>query len=208
LVSLAGKEVIISHIPVRLPVSSNLEDGAREPGVLIVGRMHEERGVNEWMSILDRVFTTHRELPIDIVGDGPLYGQVRNWKETNNYKSVRLHGYLNPHELENLYQQKTLFLSSAQHEGFGLALYEAAAHSMVVVARRNPGIDDAKQLIGNSLYAFDSVESAHQIISDLLGNKTLSRNAKIVCQLIRESNQKSLDELLKSWSIPSKTSNY
>ena len=201
LVSIDEGRVIISHIPIRLPSLPKSEMKERDTGILIVGRLHEERGVIEWMEILDRVLITHKSLAIDIVGEGSLFDEVRNWKVLNDYESVRLHGYLQPHELENLYYSKTLFLSTAEHEGFGLALHEAAARGMTIIAKSNAGIEEARNLIGDSLISYDSVESAIRLINQKMNTTITYGDQLSLNQRMTKSNQDSLDSLLDSWLI-------
>jgi glycosyltransferase involved in cell wall biosynthesis len=200
LVPIEEGKTIISHIPIRIPSLPRSEITAREPGILIVGRLHAERGVIEWMNILDRILKLQKGLSIDIVGAGSLFDDVKNWKEVNNYESVRLHGFLQPYELENLFYSKTLFLSTAEHEGFGLAIHEAAARGMTIIAKSNAGVEEAKNLIGDSLISYDSIESAIRLINQQINTIIPNGNQLGLIERITKSNQESLNNLLDSWS--------
>ena len=115
-----------------------VQPAARTPyagpsSAIFVGRLSPEKGVqvllDAWRSLPD--------VPLTIVGDGPLAAEVRAGVSRPELAHVRVVGHL-PHRdvLDHLARSGMLVFPSVCYEGFALAIAEALAHGVPVIGSR------------------------------------------------------------------------
>jgi glycosyltransferase involved in cell wall biosynthesis len=118
-----------------------------EPRVLFVGRLAPEKNLHLWLEVARRVKLAVPSVRFDIVGDGPLRGQLEaKAKEMGLGNSLRFHGGKTRDELPILFGHASVFLLTSDHEGFGRVLVEAMAAGVGVVSTRTSG---AREIVGN-----------------------------------------------------------
>lgn len=117
--------------------------------VLFVGRFIERKGIS---FLIDAIHYLHgKDVPVmlDIVGNGPLAGQIR--KQIRQYSAssfITVHERISEAKLPNLYQNCDVFVLPAiidrwgDTEGLGVVLIEAMSFGKPVVASRVGGIPD------------------------------------------------------------------
>lgn len=119
---------------------------ARDPGMrteradyaLFAGRLSPEKGVLEMLQVWQQL----PDIPLVIVGDGPLFGELYRLAESSNGK-VKLVGQLSPDEtLHNIQRARFIVFPSRWYEPFGMGLLEAAACGVPAVASRIGGIPE------------------------------------------------------------------
>jgi len=121
----------------RIHVKGNATDDPGEPaattartGALSVGRLSPEKGI---AVLLDAARTTGA--PLTIVGDGPLRSACE--AAARDAPSITLTGRLPPDEVaRHMRQAAVLVLPSVCHEMFPMALVEAFANGLPVIASR------------------------------------------------------------------------
>jgi glycosyltransferase involved in cell wall biosynthesis len=115
-----------------VPVSNgvSIPEQVREPDepphVLYVGRLSEEKGV------LELVEACGDDVPLVVVGDGPLRAAVPN--------AV---GFVSPTELGDWYKRAAIVACPSRREGYGVVAREAMAWARPVVASAVGGLRDA-----------------------------------------------------------------
>ena len=137
LTSFARKKLIEGGLPEnRLVVKPNFVEESRGPGrkinrrgVLFVGRLSEEKGVDQlidaWKSL--------QNIPLKIIGDGPR----RNQLETNAPSNVSFMGLLSREEvLDEMAKASALIMPSIWYEGFPMTIVEAFSAGLPVIASR------------------------------------------------------------------------
>jgi glycosyltransferase involved in cell wall biosynthesis len=102
--------------------------------VLFVGRLAPEKGVR---TLLEAFALLQKEIPLHIVGDGPLRTEMETQKDRCGLSRLFLHGRL-PREqtLEFMRGARFLIFPSECPETFGLAMIEAFACGVPVIASR------------------------------------------------------------------------
>jgi glycosyltransferase involved in cell wall biosynthesis len=95
------------------------------PHVLFVGRLSEEKGIEEFLDATDG-------LPRVVVGDGPLRGSAP--------EAV---GFVPPGELGAYYARAAVVACPSRREGYGVVAREAMAYGRPVVATSSGGLADA-----------------------------------------------------------------
>jgi glycosyltransferase involved in cell wall biosynthesis len=120
---LGAREVRV--VPVGITVPETTVEPDDPPHVLFVGRLSEEKGVLELMDAA-------RDLPLVVVGDGPLRGQVPGAL-----------GFVPPAELPRYLDRAAVVVCPSRREGYGVVARQAMAHGRPVVATAVGGLAEA-----------------------------------------------------------------
>lgn len=118
---------------------------------LAVGRMVEKKGPILMLDSFRRAANAFPDLTLDYVGDGVLLPAVRQYISACGLKdAVRLHGALPNHEVLDLMRSADIFVQHSitaseteDEEGLPVAILEAMAHALPVIATRHAGIPEA-----------------------------------------------------------------
>jgi glycosyltransferase involved in cell wall biosynthesis len=117
--------------------------GFSEKDVLFitVGRLVARKATDQLISLLQDLNSEHAHLLI--IGSGPLEGAIREKaKELQIGKKVHFLGHINEVDKFKLLHMSDLFVSTSQHEGFGLVFLEAMACGLPVVCYDHGGQTD------------------------------------------------------------------
>lgn len=112
----------------------------RESGRLVtVGRLCERKGQADLLRAFARLHQADSDVHLDIVGKGPQRAHLQELAvELGVEDSVTFHGFVSHDEKVRLLNQAEVFVFASRQEGFGLAVLEAMAVGLPVVARRLP----------------------------------------------------------------------
>jgi len=121
--ALGAREVRVVPSGVEVPEAVGPPD--EPPHVLFVGRLSEEKGVDELLEATSG-------LPRVVVGDGPLRDRVPD--------AV---GFVAPSELGRYYERAAVVVCPSRREGYGVVAREVMAHGRPVVATAVGGLADA-----------------------------------------------------------------
>ncbi len=105
--------------------------------LLFVGRFALQKNIPRLLKALPLM---HNHVQLSLVGDGEKRGQIEALIAELNLKNVTLHGRRSGPELTQLYQQADIFVMSSDREGMPLALLEAMAAGLPVVASNVQGL--------------------------------------------------------------------
>jgi glycosyltransferase involved in cell wall biosynthesis len=115
----------------------------KEPGpfrILFVGRLTGEKNVAGLLKGVSTLATEGAEFNLDVVGDGPLRGQLEALSEQLALGGrVSWHGWLPKKDVVALYRRADCFVSPSFYEGMPNAVLEAMACGLPVVASRIGG---------------------------------------------------------------------
>ena len=111
-------------------------DSARSPNqfnVLYVGRLSREKGVD----VLLKAWEGLRDIPLKIMGDGPLATELKNYAQKKNIHQIEFLGYLSQ-EGYHAYMKGAGFIvvPSVCYENFPRIIAEAYAYGVPVLASR------------------------------------------------------------------------
>lgn len=139
-----GVESECVPLPVSVPSVEFARAPASEPTFVCVGRLSREKGVDVLLRAFKRVMTAHPSARLRIVGGGPLHGELRLLTESLNLTgNVEFTGQRSPDAVEaTLRDAWALVAPSAWAEPFGLAVAEAIARGVPVVATKLGGFAD------------------------------------------------------------------
>lgn len=133
------------HRP-RFRVVSRAELGLAEDDFVLVtvGRLVARKGLDRLLQMLARAAID--KLKLVVIGSGPLQGELQEQaQQTGLGESVLFKGFVEEELKFQLLQAADLYVSSSQHEGFGLVFLEAMSTSLPVICYNHGGQSDFLQ---------------------------------------------------------------
>jgi len=119
------------------------DPGARfSPGrhALFVGRLSDEKGIFTLLRAWNRI---QIDIPLRIVGDGPLRSQIESEISSNQLTNVELTGWLERKDVhEAMKSAKFLIFPSEWYEPFGLTIVEGFACGAPVIGSRLGAVEE------------------------------------------------------------------
>ena len=118
------------------PADADPDDQTRWTTILSVGRLESYKGVARVAAAMAYLPATHR---LVVVGQGPAHDAIERAAATAGVADrVILRGRVSDEELQAWYRRAAVFVSLSTDESFGLAVLEAAAAGVPVVASDIP----------------------------------------------------------------------
>ncbi len=106
-----------------------------------IGRLRPQKGFQHLLDAFRLVLANHPAATLEIVGDGPLLGDLElRCRELEIADSVRFLGAVPHSRIPERIDGWDLFVLSSVWEGFGMVLIEAMARARAVVATRVEGV--------------------------------------------------------------------
>ncbi|MCR5702670.1 MAG: aldo/keto reductase [Lachnospiraceae bacterium] len=140
--------------------------------VLSLGRVSEEKNIDEVMEYLDIYMEKHNDVTFLIVGDGPYKGALeRKAKGLKHKKSMIFAGAKPWDEINHYYQLGDVFVSASTSETQGLTYIEALASGVALVVRKDDCLDGVL-LNGENGYEYEDVDSFAKGMDAVLYNGT------------------------------------
>ena len=191
------QKIFIAPIPIDFPEISN-EDKMKI--IAFVGRFHEERGVEEWVDIICCLHERRKDFSVFMVGDGPLrlYAKSRFESDVPALPLIDF-GYLTKPELDKIWPQIKIFLSSAKSEGYGLSLREAVISSAFVVARSSSGSEVLRRELPNLVFTYSDTNEAISHLERLLDSHFPVAESEEFRNRMVEQNQETLGAIAMNW---------
>ncbi len=150
--------------------------------VLFVGRLVAQKNLP---LLLEAAKQLGNKIQIDIVGKGELENDLKGLIIKYGLNNVRLHGPKFGKDLRAYYQKADLFILPSYKEGLSLALLEAMAAGLPVVAVSSEGMQN---ILGNGGIlvkkptANNLASALQKLVSDTQLRRQLSRNAKKIAE--------------------------
>ena len=157
------------------------ESNAKRVGALFAGRLCEEKGV---MFLLD-AWQRLPNVPLTVIGDGPLRDQVEHFVAERGMRHVQVRGEL-PHAevLDALRKASFLVMPSLWYETFGRLIIEAYAVGTPVIASRLGAMQELVEECRTGLL-FDAgsperlVDAVNRAMKDDRERLAWGRNARV-----------------------------
>ena len=147
--------------------------------LIFVGRLEPNKGIMDLLTIFDLLASEYPELRLRILGDGPLRRVVeRRLAGSALSQRVTCLGSVPPSQVRRELQQADLFLFPSHYESLGMAVLEAQAVGVPVVASDIPGIREALGGAGRLVTPDDErlwVEAVGGLIQDQAQRERMSR---------------------------------
>jgi len=116
-----------------------LPDAPREFDAVVLGRIHEHKGVLDIPTVWSAVRTRHPQARLLVIGDGPHREELkRRLSDAGLSNAVQLVGAVDDAEKNRLLSRCRVGLSLSREEGWGLSITEFLAAGLPVVALQLP----------------------------------------------------------------------
>lgn len=191
---------VVSPIPINFAkVPSHDSSSSSSIDILYVGRLHRERGIREFISIICQLKAMRPLLKVTVVGGGP----EKRWAEDKlskyiNDGTVVFFGHVSASSLLEFYSSSKVLLSTAPREGYGLSLREAALSGMSVIARKSKGSAEAAKFYGENIGVYETEEDAIRSVFRALNGDFPKSNTDLK-NLQEKFDEASLNNLIQSW---------
>jgi glycosyltransferase involved in cell wall biosynthesis len=171
--------VHVVPVPVTMRVPA-IEDGDGEasgPRILFVGRLVEEKNLEDWLRVAALVAEREPEARFEIVGDGPRRRDLERLAMALGIAPrVRFRGFVPYEELASIYASSAVFLITSHCEGFGRVVVESCLQELPVVGTRITGVEDiVKDGRTGLLHASGDVKGMADSVVAILGDPGLRR---------------------------------
>lgn len=143
----------ITHVPNGINAKNfmGVARGISSPkkSILYVGRLEEYKGVQYLIGAFPNVREKEKDAQLLIVGVGSQKRKLVSLAESLGVQDdVHFLGTVSDAELANLYSTSNLFVMPSEYEAFCIAMVEAMAYGLPIIATRVGGMPE---LIGNNL---------------------------------------------------------
>lgn len=139
--------------------------------VLYLGRVSEEKNIDEVMGYLDDYMNRNPKVVFLVVGDGPHRPALERLSKTmKNRKKMFFAGAKPWDTIMHYYQLADVFVSASTSETQGLTYIEALASGVPILARKDPCLEGVL-VNGYNGYSFEDEGSFLEGLSFLLGNR-------------------------------------
>lgn len=165
-----------------LKEKSNLGIDENKKIILTLGRIAEEKNIDELVLNIRSMLRRRDDFVFLIVGDGPYKAKLE--KRVNSYKmgnSVIFTGMINPKDINLYYKMSDVFVSASQSETQGLTYVEAMANGLPQVCKYDDCLDGLLESGYNGFY-FENKEEFIENVEKLLDDEELSKEMSINAQ--------------------------
>lgn len=127
--------------PMPMAMTKFPDPDAARSGAIFVGRLTQQKGVHHLLDALARLRRTGLSIDLTVVGDGPERAALKAQAIALGLP-VMFTGFVPPERVFDHLAGKRIFILPSVNEGLGLAVAEALALGVPVVATRSGGIPD------------------------------------------------------------------
>ncbi|MDP8213092.1 MAG: glycosyltransferase, partial [Candidatus Zapsychrus exili] len=148
-------------------IATNIEVGVDEGYALYVGRLSQEKGVQVLLDAWSDI-----NLPLKIVGSGPLLGESKKYIKDKNICNVEFLGFVESEDYDKYMKgAKFLVVPSVCYENFPRVIAEAFTYGIPVVASDLGSMPEIIEEQVGLLFERGNSESLNEKIKHLLANE-------------------------------------
>ena len=196
--SLEGKEIVISPIPVATSASKPIT--ARKKIIAFSGRIHFERGLEQWVSIIRGLSDIRDDFSCLVIGDGESFKTFQsNLSTALPVTRVHFLGKLKRSDVLESLEDVKILLSTAPSEGYGVSIREGASAGAFVCAKRTPSLTQLSEEFSSLIFTFDNDSEAVSLLNELLDRRIDHSNVQLFRSQIIKENRINVEILVRSW---------
>jgi len=195
---LSGKSIFVAPVPVSLPPFN--PPVRRSKTIAFVGRIHHERGLDLWVSIISQLNFIRKDFSCLIVGGGE---NEKNFKHQLSQvlppERLKFTGKLSRVEVFAYLPKIQILLSTAPSEGFGVAIREAMSAGTFVCASKTLVTSELDSRFPNLMRTFDSEADGISQLNKLLDQIHDAAEVFSFRENLEKQNESNLEVLIQSW---------
>jgi glycosyltransferase involved in cell wall biosynthesis len=162
-------QIIPNPVDVDFFVPPTDRRGPPESAFVTVANLNANKGVHVLLEAFAQVVPARPDASLDIVGDGPERRALEALADSLGVtERVTFHGALDRAAVRALLWKSSCFVSTSRHETFGIAIAEALATGLPVVATRSGGPDELLADGAGRLVPRDDVHAIAEAMRDLV----------------------------------------
>ncbi len=171
------KRIRINYNGVNLKAINAFEPSAKKFDGVFLGRLNTSKGIFDLLKVWSNVLSWNPNAKLAIIGKGDRATEKKLRlfaSELNIESNVDFCGYLSDSEAFGILKSAKVFIFPSYEEGFGIAVLEAIACGLPVVAYNLPVY---REIFGDQLVSvpLGSIDSISQRVRSLLENPELAR---------------------------------
>ena len=194
-----SRRIVVCPVPIILG-SKLISNKSNIRAIAYIGRFHFERNPDLWIKILSHEYLRNYRIEVFIAGKGKLKPDfLMRINALNNVMAIDL-GNLSQSELQIVWPRIGLLLSTANQEGYGLAIREAILNDTYVLAKKSHGALNLKtEAADDIIRLFDTVDEAAKYLKDFFDGKWCNGQFSDYKSRYSFEFQESLNDLINSW---------
>ena len=191
----------VNYIPNFVDTKPSNQSKLNNKTLISVGRLSKEKGYLDLIEIMYLINNKDKNIKLHLIGSGSQEETIRNnIKKYSLENYITMHGFLSPKEIENLYQESSLYVMTSHTESFGLVLLEAMNSGLPCIAFDSA--QGARELIDNNKNGIliqnrDIKEMSNKIIELLNDKEQLKKLKENNINIINEYSKEKNNELWK-----------
>lgn len=189
--------VVIAPVPFHVPTNRFTKT---KSSVGFVGRMHGERGLQNWIDIATKVSDLNAQIDFIMIGDGPARIEFSKKLQTSTKGKASFLGWLTQDQLEAQWRNIGLLLSTAESESYGVALREALCAGIHVVAYENSATVDLQFIFPEYCHISDDISELARFVVEFTGSRISQKEIDRIRDFYISKNSEALIHLGESWS--------
>ncbi len=199
-----NKKFFYAPVPVKVPSRTQLlRKLTSECNLVFLGRIHEERGINLLIQIIQSTSHICDNVKFHIIGGGGRSAYLRKMLSKQiDSGFCTVHGELHGEELSTALRKMDILINCAPIESYGLAMREALMQGVSILALTNDATVALHKQFPDYVVLFRDAWDATQIIKDCSAFRKID---SVEILKIREcfsvENLRNIDEVAKSWLI-------
>ncbi len=164
-----GQDIKVIHNGVNTAIFSPAKKMPAGQKLLTVARLQKHKNIHLIIEALSKLKSKYPEMTLDVVGNGPEYGNLEALIHKYNLESsVKLIGYKDRSAMPEIYRRANCFLLPSNWEGMSNGLLEAMASGLPVIVS---DVGGARQLVKDNGVILPGIseESIAAAILDVYG---------------------------------------
>ena len=105
---------------------------------IFVGKFIPRKNISLIIDVANKL-KTHGKLIFNLIGNGPLFSDIKKLKKKLRLKNVKLHGYKNQYQISKLYKKNDILILPSAYETWGLVVNEAMAAGLPCIVSNKVG---------------------------------------------------------------------
>jgi len=151
--------------------------------LVTVGSLKRVKGHDVLIRAFEQIADRYPSAELRIIGDGPLRDEYEALiRDLDLAERVTITGWCSAEEVRSQLQSASVFVFPSRHEGFGLALLEAMAAGLSVIASDVGGVPEVVGTEYELLVPPESPEELGDAVCELLEDSSMRRRASRQCQ--------------------------
>jgi glycosyltransferase involved in cell wall biosynthesis len=173
---------------------------SRAPNIAMIGRIHKDRGINNFLQLLEKLSEFSNNFNVILIGSGKKESQfVKSVKKIIGSNRVRFLGQVSGKSLSKYWKEIDLLVSLAPVESYGLVMREALVSGVPVWALESSGSLDLLTEVKTGQIRLLNLNNESEALFKQFNNLLKVRPSSNFKRIFIEKNKNFPSQLVASW---------